>query len=230
MMISIIIPVYNEAENILVVLNGTYRSMDRLGYPYEVVLVDDGSTDRTYKLVEDMALGTPLKIVRNNRTEGKASAVLRGVKKSEGDIIVMMDGDGQHLPSEIPNLVKPIMEGRAEAVLGSRFLDGRNRIPLRHWVANKLIIQYFNLLYGTQFTDVLFGFRAFRRDILTEIRLNLHGYLIEAEVLKELLRNHRKIVVVSATCLYSRLSPILRGILLTAKLLWGIFHLKFLEP
>lgn len=224
--ISIIIPAYNEAETIQQCLNETFRVMEGLGVPYEVIVVDDGSVDGTAESTEEHKNEGSLRIFKNGKNEGKASAVLRGVKEAKGDIIVTIDGDGQHLPKEIPILIKPILEGRAETVIGSRFLEGNNKIPFRHLLANNTICGFFNLLYGTHFTDVLLGFRAFRKEPLMNAKLKTKGYCFEVEVLKELSGASTKIEEVGATCLYHKKSPIPRGIYLTAQILLGILRFK----
>lgn len=227
-MVSLVIPVHNEAKEVGGCLRSVFQVMDGLKVPYEAIVIDDGSVDGTKGAVEAVRNLGPLRVFNNGRNEGKASAVLRGVNEAEGEIIVTLDGDGQHLPAEIPLFIKPILEGRAEAVLGSRFLNGKNRIPFRHLLANMVIRGFFNLLYGTHFTDVLLGFRAFRREILVDAKLETKGYLFEVEVLKELLRSSSKIEEAPATCFYPKKSPIPRGLYLTAQILLGILQFKIL--
>jgi len=224
--VSVIIPAYNEAKTIQRCLGETFRVMEGFGVPYEVIVVDDGSVDGTIEAVQPVRNLGPLRIFKNGKNEGKASAVLRGIDEAEGDIIVTLDGDGQHSPKEIPLIIKPILEGRVKAVIGSRFLEGNNRIPFRHFLANSVIRGLFNLLYGASFTDVLLGFRAFRKEVLRSAKLKTKGYLFEVEVLKELLAASSKVGEVGVTCFYPKKSSVPRGLYLTAQILLGTLHFK----
>ena len=226
-LVSIIIPVYNEAEKIAGCLQNIFHVMESLEVSYEIIIIDDGSIDGTAEAVKLVRNKGKVRIFRNIHNKGKGSALLKGIDKAEGDVIVTIDGDGQHLPEEIPLLVKPILNGRAQTVIGSRFLEEKNRIPFRHMLANKIIRNFFNILYGTHFTDVLLGFRAFRTEVfLSNINLTTIGYLIEVEILKELLSASIKIEEVGVTCLYHQKSSILRGIYITAQILLGIIRFK----
>jgi glycosyltransferase involved in cell wall biosynthesis len=226
-LVSIIIPVYNEAEKVEGCLQNIFHVMESLEVPFEIILIDDGSIDGTAEAIKSVRNKGKVRIFSNIHNEGKGSALLKGIDEAKGDVIVTIDGDGQHLPEEIPLLVKPILNGRAQTVIGSRFLEEKNMIPFRHILANKIIRNFFNILYGTHFTDVLLGFRAFRREVfLSNINLKTMGYLIEVEILKELLSSSTKIEEVGVTCLYHQKSSILRGIHITAQILLGIIRFK----
>ncbi len=225
--VSIIIPVYNEAEKIGKCLQSIFDVMEGFEVPYEIIIIDDGSVDDTAKMIKSIMHRGQIRVFNNIHNKGKGSALLRGIDEAKGDVIVTIDGDGQHLPEEIPLLVKPILNGRAQTVIGSRFLEEKNMIPFRHSLANNLIRGLFNILYGTHFTDVLLGFRAFRKEVfLSNINLKTTGYLIEIEILKELLNASTKIEEVGVTCLYHQKSSILRGIHVTAQILLGIIYFK----
>lgn len=225
--VSIIIPVYNEAEKIGGCLQNVFHVMDGFEVPYEVIIIDDGSEDCTAEVAKSMRNKGKVRVFSNNHNEGKGSAMLRGIEEAKGDVIVTMDGDGQHLPEEIPSLVKPILNGSTQTILGSRFLEKKNMIPFRHLLANKIIRDFFNTLYGTHFTDVLLGFRVYRKEVfLSNIKLKTKGYLIEVEILKELLNNSTKIEEIGVTCLYHQKSSIIRGIHVTAQILLGIIQFK----
>ena len=225
-LVSIIVPVYNEAEKIEGCLQNIFHVMESLEVPYEIIIIDDGSIDGTAEAVKSVRNKDKVRIFSNIHNMGKGSALFKGIDEAKGDVIVTIDGDGQHLPEEIPLLVKPILNGRAQTVIGSRFLEEKNMIPFRHMLANIIIRNFFNILYGTHFTDVLLGFRAFRREVLSNINLKTRGYLIEVEILKELLSVSTKIEEVGVTCLYHQKSSILRGIRVTAQILLGILHFK----
>lgn len=176
--LSIVIPVYNESENIKNVLDDIKKLS--LKVPYEILVVDDGSKDNTFEIAKDNGA----KVLRFEQNKGKGNALIEGIKNVNGDIIIFMDGDGQDNAEDIINLIKPIYNG-ADFVNGSRFLGIFEEGSIKKsnfyitLCANKLI----GLLFKYEVTDCFAGFRAFKRSSIKNMKLESKEYEIETEML-----------------------------------------------
>lgn len=152
--VSAIIPAYNEEEKIGEVVEETKKHVD------EVIVVDDGSTDETREEAERAGARDLL----NQEKKGYIGAIKTGFKEAKGDIIVTLDGDGEHRPEDIPRLIAPIVRGEADLVLGSREdpLSIRFSERLLNWLAN----------FRVNVRDSGTGFRALQRDLALQLKLN----------------------------------------------------------
>jgi glycosyltransferase involved in cell wall biosynthesis len=165
--VSVVIPAYNEEKTIGNVIEETIQIMDSLGLPYEIIVVDDGSTDRT----KEEASRYKVTVLSNGRNRGKGYALRKGFQHAQGDIIVTIDADGSHKPKEIPDLINPLFNG-ADIVAGSRFLgDGQNHTSKLHILGNHLINMTIMVLTRKLVTDSQTGLRAFKRNFLEKISL-----------------------------------------------------------
>jgi glycosyltransferase involved in cell wall biosynthesis len=162
--VSVVIPAKNEALN----LPRVFAALDD-GY-HEVILVDGGSKDDTVKVAR--RLRPDLIVIGQNR-KGKGNALACGFQRATGDFIVMLDADGSTDPAEIPRFVNALREG-ADFAKGSRFMPGAGSsdISRLRQVGNYFLNKIVNLLYGTRYTDLCYGYNAFRRDCLTVMELN----------------------------------------------------------
>jgi glycosyltransferase involved in cell wall biosynthesis len=173
--VSVVIPAKDEARNIGWVLERIPR------WVHEIVLVDGRSTDGT---VEVATRARPNIVVVDQESRGKGLALQAGFAAATGDIIVMLDADGSMHPAEISRYVALLGSG-FDLVKGSRFMAGAASIditPLRR-VGNSFLLLLTNLLYGTRFTDLCYGYCAFRREILERIGLTAAGFEIETELI-----------------------------------------------
>jgi glycosyltransferase involved in cell wall biosynthesis len=135
--VSVIIPAYNEERTIGSVIEETIQIMGALGLPYEIIVVDDGSSDRT----KEIANRYKAAVLSNGKNQGKGYALRKGFQHAQGDIIVTIDVDGAHNPKEIPSLINPLFNG-ADIVAGSRFLGLRNEhISKLHILGNPSLTQ-----------------------------------------------------------------------------------------
>src|SRR5262249_7931985 len=134
----------------------------------ELIIVDDGSTDGTARICQELAGLPKVRAVRLPRNQGKCAALKAGFAVSSGAIVIVQDADLEYDPREIPEVIQPIMEGAADVVYGSRFLVRRASRVLyyRHFLANKGLTLLSNLLTNINFTDVETGYKAFRGDII----------------------------------------------------------------
>jgi len=185
--ISVVIPAYNEEKNIGEILSRTNKTMDSIGMPYEVIVVDDGSTDKTRFLAERQKAT----ILTNGANRGKGHALQQGFKTAFGNIIITMDADGSHQPEEIPKLLKPMLLNGTDVVSGSRFLGRRERGSVKrlHILGNHLFNLLILLLTKKRITDSQTGFRAFKKKVLEEIQLTSEGYQVETELTIKTLKN-----------------------------------------
>ncbi|MBC7090218.1 MAG: glycosyltransferase family 2 protein, partial [Methanobacteriaceae archaeon] len=173
MRIAALIPAYNEELTI-----GTIILLCR-EYVDEVIVVDDGSTDRTAKVAE--AAGA--RVIRHEKNRGKGAALKTGFKATDADVIVTLDGDGQHNPNEIPKLVRPIIDGMADIVNGSRYLSGSDKnTPFYRRVGQKILDKATNILTRLDITDTQSGFRAFSKDTIPYFNFKEDGFAIESEM------------------------------------------------
>lgn len=194
--ISVIIPAYNEEKTIGIVIEETAQVMDTLGLPYEIIVVDDGSTDRT----KEMASRYKVTILSNGQNHGKGYALRRGFQHAQGDIIVTIDADGSHKPKEILELINPLFNG-IDITAGSRFLgDGKDHTSKLHMLGNHLINATIMVLTRKLVTDSQTGLRAFKREFLKKISLESCGYEIETEITVKGLKNGFKFQEIPISC------------------------------
>ena len=172
------IPAYNEAASIAEVVRATRRYVD------EVVVVDDGSSDATAQI----ARGAGASVVRHHVNRGKAAGIVtacRAAAERGADVLVLLDGDGQHDPDEIPRLLAPVRRGEADVVVGSRFLDLRNPIPFYRTIGQRVLNLATHLGSGIPCSDSQCGYRALTRRAFTALELRetfLHGLAVESEM------------------------------------------------
>ena len=183
--ISVVIPAYNEEKTIGEVLSKTISVMESLGRPYEIIVVDDGSTDRTL----EVASTYKVTVLSNGRNKGKGYALRKGFQHARGDVIVTIDSDGAHDPKDIPEMLKPIFNG-ADVVSGSRFLGAsKDFTSSLNRLGNFLINSIIMVLTGKRITDSQTGFRAIKKEILEKLCLESIGYEIETELTVKTLKN-----------------------------------------
>jgi glycosyltransferase involved in cell wall biosynthesis len=183
--ISVVIPAVNEEKTIGNVIGETISVMDSLQMPYEIIVVNDGSTDDT----ERIATTYKATVLSNRRNMGKGCALRRGFQHAQGDIIVSLDADGAHTPKEIPELITPLFNG-TDIVAGSRFLDTRTRSTSRlNRLGNFMFNTTIMTVTGKRVTDSQSGFRAVKKDVLQRLNLGSIGYEIETEITVKGLKN-----------------------------------------
>lgn len=182
-------PIYNEEATVAEILSRVL-AVNRAD---EIIVVDDGSTDGTAAALQKFT-SDRVRIVSHPHNRGKGAAVRSGIQAAHGDLILIQDGDLEYDPRDIPSLLKPIEEGIADVVFGSRFLGGPRR-PTMFWhmVANKLLTFQTNVLYNTILTDMETGYKLFRRETLTDIHIRSNHFDFEPEITAKLLKRHARI-------------------------------------
>jgi len=177
--VSVLVPAYNEAETIERVLENVLA----LDIVQEVIVVDDGSTDDTPRLVEGFT-DPRVRLIRQPANAGKTAAIARAVEEARGKVLIVQDADLEYDPSEIPHVVAPILEGRADVVYGSRFLVRRAARVLYyyHYIANQMLTTLSNLLTNLNMTDIETGYKAFRAEVLKPMPFKSAGFGMEVEL------------------------------------------------
>ena len=197
MKLSVIVPVYNEAQTISEVID-RIRLVDIGEIEKEIIIANDGSEDGTQRAIDQSAWRSDRRVQVHESpiNLGKGAAIRLGLKYATGDVILIQDADLELDPNEYSALLAPILQGRTDVVYGSRFLGRRNAIPFRTRAANRVLTVVTNLLYRARLTDMETGYKVFRREALSGIRLRAVGFDIEPEITAQLLRRGRRILEV----------------------------------
>ncbi len=191
--ISIIVPTLNEVENVELLLRGIAASGITAR---EILFVDDGSTDGTIERLEQMAAEFPLKILqRENPTLGLSGAVLAAAKVAAGELLVVMDADLSHPPSHIPHLVRPLLDGKCDMVIGSRYVAGGTTPgwPLWRKIMSRLASAVAYPL--TRVHDSMCGFFAIPTLLLLQLAPTATGFKIAFEVIVHGGKNFRVVEI-----------------------------------
>ena len=197
-LISIVIPAYNEEKSLGTVIRRTRKALQNSRNPYEIIVVDDGSTDQT----SFVANKKDVAVVKNHKNCGKGDALKIGFSYCKGDVIVTMDADGSNQPEELLHLLQPILKNDYDIVIGSRFEGSieKGAIRIINLIGNRLFNAMIYLLYGRLLTDTQSGFRAFKRKVLSNLNLLSTGYEIETEMIIEIIREKLSIGEVPINC------------------------------
>jgi glycosyltransferase involved in cell wall biosynthesis len=179
--LSVVIPVYNEAETLMEVV----RKVSGVPHLLEVIIIDDCSTDGTAEVIRLLIELFPfVRTQRLERNSGKTAALKAGFAMSSGEIVIVQDADREYDPVDIPGVILPILEGRADVVYGSRFLVRRATRVLYfyHYLANKSLTFLSNLFTNLNMTDIETGYKAFRGDIIRKMVIVSTRFGFEVEV------------------------------------------------
>ena len=220
MLLSIIIPVYNEELTIGNIIDRTQRAAEQIGVPFEIIVVDDRSYDNSLQVAGQRNV----RLFTLKEHLGKGYALRAGFLKARGDIIVTIDSDGSHCPEELGEVLAPVLKGDADLVIGSRYMNHK-QVAARK--LNKFGVKIFNffieLLTDVVITDSQSGFRAMKREVLAKQKLKSGEYEIESEMLVKTAKTGFRVTEVPITFEqrtygHSGVDPIVDG----AKILFSI--------
>jgi glycosyltransferase involved in cell wall biosynthesis len=180
--VSVLIPVYNEEQTVAVVV----RKVLALGSLLkEVVIADDGSTDGTARVIQELAKQDPLvRVFHLHKNQGKTAAIRHALTQATGEVILIQDADLEYDPAEIPDVIAPILDGHADVVYGSRFMvrKAARVLYFYHYLANCFLTFMCNLLTNRNMTDIETGYKAFRTGVIKPLRLTSKGFGMEIEI------------------------------------------------
>ena len=184
MLVSVIIPAYNEERTIGQVL----EALRALPLEKQIIVVNDGSTDGTYDALERLREVHQLTVVHCQENGGKGCAIRTGLPHVQGEAVVIQDADMELSPMDLSELLKPLEREDIQVVYGSRFLNGRGNASLHNFIANRVLATYTNLLYGCRITDESTGYKAFSAELITRLNLTCEGFEFCPEVTAKILR------------------------------------------
>jgi len=189
--VSVVIPAKDEEETLGMVLDDLNRAIMESNRDFEVIVVNDHSKDRT----REIALQKGVKLIDNSGNSGKGNALRAGFKGSTGDVIVMMDSDYSHRPEDLPLFLDGIEKG-AGLVIGSRIWGGSEEYTRIRAIGNIMLTTIFGLAFHRYLSDVLNGYKAFRREIFDEYTYSSSTFEIEIELAANTLRCGHRIMEV----------------------------------
>jgi len=181
MKLSIIMPCYNEINTIDVIVD----SVENMSYhDKEIIIVDDCSTDGTRERLKNTIESRVNKVIYHDRNMGKGAALRTGIKAATGDIVIIQDADLEYNPDEIPKVIQPILDGKADVVYGSRFLswESHHIAYHRHVIGNKFLTALSNLFTKLNLTDMETCYKAFKREVIQAIDIEENRFGFEPEI------------------------------------------------
>ncbi len=225
--LSIIIPVYNEEKTVAEILTRVWRA-PLAGWEREIIVIDDGSTDTTRKILKSWE--KKVTVLYRSKNEGKGSAVTMGLRKSSGDIILMQDADLEYSPDDYPVLLTPFENDHVNIVYGSRFLGPHLSTMFIYAQGNKFVTLVTNLLFNTNITDMETGYKVFRKKVLEGITIRAKRFDVEPELTAKVLKKGYQIYEVPISYFGRKFSE---GKKLTWRdgvvALWTLIKLRFVD-
>lgn len=188
--LSIVMPVYNEVAYIERVIERVRAAKLPEGVERELLIVDDCSKDGTREKLQAMAPQPGTKLLLHNKNRGKGAALHTGFAAASGDFVLVQDADLEYDPAEIPKLLKPVLDGNADVVYGSRFVTGESRRVLYFWhsVINRQLTNLCNMFANLNLSDMEVCYKLIRRDMLNKLKLRERRFGFEPEVTIKLAR------------------------------------------
>lgn len=186
MLLSIIIPVFNETRTIKKIVDRVQSV--QYPVPHEVIIVDDASTDRTPEkeilIKEKYRASGNIRIFKNRINRGKGFSIRKGIRRARGNFIIVQDADYEYNPNDIPKLIEPILKGESDVVYGSRFLGVQRPLGMAfpNYIANVILTQLTNWLFDLRLTDMETCYKAFKSETVKPLSLHTNRFTFEPEV------------------------------------------------
>jgi glycosyltransferase involved in cell wall biosynthesis len=185
--LSVVMPVYNEKVTVLKIIDKVLK----LGLVKEVVVVDDGSSDGTAEVLKNGVFDGRVKLFFHEKNMGKGAALRTGFKQVTGDVVTIQDADLEYDPNEFRDMIRPISEGVADVVYGSRLSGGKPQRVYLFWhkVGNNFLSFLTNFLYNATLSDMETCYKMFRKDVIKGINIKSNGFSVEPELTAKVLKN-----------------------------------------
>ena len=206
MLLSVVIPVYNEAPTLREIIS-LVQKVSLSGIEREIVLVDDFSEDGSREILRELEggytadpqappLDRPIKTFFHAHNQGKGAALRTGFAHTSGDLVLIQDADLEYDPNDYPALLAPLLEGRTKAVYGSRFLGQRENMAFLNGLGNRVLTLAGNLINGTSLTDLETCYKAFEGDLIRSIKITVDRFNIEPEITAKVIKKGVRIIEV----------------------------------
>ncbi|MFT7620813.1 MAG: glycosyltransferase involved in cell wall biosynthesis [Planctomycetota bacterium] len=191
-LLSVVMPVFNEEKT----LNEILDRVMAVPIDKEIIMVDDGSSDRSIEIAESR-VNEHIRLVRHGKNKGKAGALATGFKEALGRIVIIQDADLEYDPAEYPQVIQPILDGDADVVFGSRFQSHEQKGHLFfHYIANRLLTMLSNICTNLNLTDMECCYKAFRREVIQSITIDAGRFAVEPELTQKVAKMDLKIAEV----------------------------------
>ena len=195
MKVSIVIPVYNEASTVAEVIDKVRGLEFGAGIDKEIIVVNDGSRDGTREALARFESGVPgVRVHHSPVNLGKGASVRIGFSYATGEIVTIQDADLELDPGEYVRLIQPLLDGSADVVYGSRFLDAGKKGTLTFYLANRSLALLTNALYRANLTDIETCYKVLRRDVLDALSLRASRFEIEPELTAQILKRGFRLI------------------------------------
>ena len=184
MELSVIIPCFNEESTIREIINRVKSSLTSLNITHEIIVIDDKSTDKTKNILETELSGSVDKIIINTKNFGKGYSVKQGIECAKGGLTIIQDADLEYDPNDYNKILKPLQNEVADVVYGSRFIGSNEKRVLYFWhsIGNKFLTILSNMFSNLNLTDMEVGYKAFKTDLLKNIKLKENRFGFEPEI------------------------------------------------
>ncbi len=190
--LSVIVPVFNERNTVAEIIR-RIRAVDLpAGIELEVVVVDDGSSDGTDKILGALEDST-VRVISHPTNRGKGAAICTGLATVRGDLVLVQDADLEYDPDDWPRMIEPVLKGKAQVVYGSRFTGERKNMFPSHWLGNRLLTLVTNILYRSTLSDMETCYKLFDRRVLAGITVRSQRFDFEPEITAKVLRRGYRI-------------------------------------
>ncbi len=191
MLISIVIPVYNEKHTVEEII----KKIQTVQINKEIIIVDDYSTDSTRDILKKYENNSSIKIILHDQNKGKGAAIRTAINHITGEIVIIQDADLEYDPNDYPNLLAPILEGKADVVYGSRFMGGGpHRVHLFwHYLGNKFLTLMSNFFTNLNLSDMETCYKVFKTEVIKSINLKQDRFGIEPEITAKIAKKKYRI-------------------------------------